>query len=68
MNKKSNLGIFVSGPSASAMIHEWSQVEALIAALASVTGDDNDDYTATDLDNPIASPEEVAAIQKAIDN
>lgn len=60
-------GIFISGPTGSAIVFDKSHIESVIAVLASHTGDDADDYTATDLDNPkVVSKEEIAEIQKAI--
>jgi hypothetical protein len=69
MKSKLELGIFIGGPKAVAIVYDMAHVEPVIAALCSITGDDPDDYTATDMDNPtIASPEEVAAIEAAIGN
>ena len=60
-------GIFIGGPSASAIVFDAAHVELIIAALASHTGDDAEEYTATDLDNPkVLNKEEIAQIQKAI--
>lgn len=61
-------GIFVSGPKASVIVYDRELVETVIKAICEATGDDSDDYTATDLDNPrIASGEELEAIEKAIE-
>lgn len=46
-------GIFIGGPSASATVYDMAYVEAVIAALCEVSGDDPDDYTATVLDEPV---------------
>lgn len=60
-------GIFIGGPSASAIVYNRKFIESVIRALCEATGDDAEDYTATDLDNPrIASGEELEAIKKAI--
>ena len=40
---------FVSGPSASIFINSFEAIEPLIQALCYITGDDNEDYTATKL-------------------
>lgn len=45
MSKPTNW--FISGPSACAYVHKREHIEPLITALAQITGDDNEDYTAT---------------------
>lgn len=40
---------FISGPSASIVTNSWCNIEPLIKALCYATGDDNEDYTATEL-------------------
>lgn len=52
MNTQSKEGFFIGGPNACATVYERNHIEAVIKALCSVTGDDEDDYTATDLDHP----------------
>jgi hypothetical protein len=54
MSKTSITGIFIGGPHACATVYDMAHVEVVIKALCEVTGDDQDDYTATDLDNPQA--------------
>jgi hypothetical protein len=59
-------GFFVGGPHGSFIVYDSSHVSPLLEALCEVNGDDSDDYTCTDLDNPVvASPEEVELIKKA---
>jgi hypothetical protein len=45
-------GFHIGGPNGCAVVYERRFIEPVIAALASVTGDDADDYTATDIDMP----------------
>ncbi len=46
-------GYFIGGPHASAMVYSLDHAEPVIAALCSVTEDDPDDYTVTDLAAPM---------------
>lgn len=49
-------GHFVGGPNASAIVYNTKYIEPVIKALCLLTGDDEDDYTATSLDNPQVGP------------
>jgi hypothetical protein len=40
---------FISGPSTSIFTNSFEAIEPLIQALCYITGDDNEDYTATKL-------------------
>lgn len=51
---------FLSGPNASCVIFDKSKTEQFISAMALMTGDDPDDYTCTDLQNPTGKPAERA--------
>lgn len=55
---KSVLGYFVSGPHASATVYDYDHIEPIIKTLCEITGDDADDYTATDLDHPTSMRED----------
>jgi hypothetical protein len=59
------LGFFVSGPKASATVYNEDHIEPIINTLCELTGDDPDDYTATDLDAPTSIR---ADFQKLCDN
>lgn len=40
---------FISGPNACATVYDRAHIEPVVAALCMATGDDNEDYTATEL-------------------
>jgi hypothetical protein len=44
-----NFDVLVGGPSASIFTNSFEAIEPLIQALCYITGDDNEDYTATEL-------------------
>ena len=52
MKTKSHLGFFIGGPSASATVYDKDHIEPIIKTLCEITGDDPEDYTATDLEEP----------------
>lgn len=45
------LQLFINGPSASITVNDFSLVEPTIQALCFATGDDDEDYTCTNLDD-----------------
>lgn len=45
-------GFFVGGPNGSAIVYNKDHIEPVIKVLCELTGEDNEDYTATSLDNP----------------
>lgn len=44
---------FISGPLACAYVYRYEHIEPVIAALCEITGDDNDEYTATEVTEEI---------------
>lgn len=45
-------GYFVGGPNSSAIVYNKDHIDPVIKVLCELTGDDDEEYTATSLDNP----------------
>lgn len=66
MKIKSEKGYFIGGPHAAAIVYHHGHIEPVIKALCEATGDTEDDYTATDLDNPYGRPLEAVNASEVI--